>query len=89
MFQGIANMIANALNFGMSTLGQQKKMYLQQLQQQLKAQLDAQNPATIPPTTAHEGSPIAPKNVETGAKKNPVAAKTGIDDCKKRISTKP
>lgn len=44
LFQGIANMLGNAVNFSMSTLAQQKRMYLQQMQQQLRAQMAAQNP---------------------------------------------
>jgi hypothetical protein len=32
-------------------------------------------PATIPPTTAHEGSPIAPEIAETRAKKKPLPQK--------------
>jgi len=89
VFHGIANMIANALNFGMSTLGQQKKMYLQQLQQQLKAQLDAQNAGNDPSNDGSWGKPDCAGNRRNEGEKKAIAAKTGIDDCKKRISTKP
>jgi polyribonucleotide nucleotidyltransferase len=56
VLNGVANLINSAINLGLSNMEQQKKIYLQQIQQQIQQRLKAQMAAqkNINPSQKHQ-----------------------------------